>query len=150
MQSIRYRLMAGAASTLAGLAILTPVAKAADAAALPAPPTAAVDEVVVTGVRGSQARTIANSPAPIDIISRAQLTETGKVGLKEILSTVIPSLSLPAQNGGGTSASVKPFAVDGLSGDYVLVLINGKRRHSTALINNLPPSPADPRRWTWT
>jgi iron complex outermembrane receptor protein len=142
MQSMRVRLMQGVA--LAGVAALAlgPVAQAADgaaadAAAVPAPSTAAVDTVVVTGVRGSQARTIANSPVPIDVISRAQLTETGKSGLKEILSSVIPSLSLPAQNGGGTSASVKPFTVDGLSGDYVLVLVNGKRRHSTALINNL-------------
>jgi iron complex outermembrane receptor protein len=96
-----------------------------------------VDAIVVTGVRGTQARTIANSPVPIDIISHAQIVETGKVGLKEIFSAIVPSFTLPAQNGGGTSASVPPFSVRGLTGDYVLVLINGKRRHSTALINNL-------------
>ncbi len=95
-----------------------------------------IDEVVVTGVRGHP-RTIANSPVPIDVISPAQLTQTGKVGLKQVLATVIPSLTLAAQNGGGTSASVAPYAVEGLTGDYVLVLVNGKRRHSTALINNL-------------
>ena len=96
-----------------------------------------LNEVVVTGVRGSQPRTIANSPVPIDIISAEQISATGKVGLKEILSSVIPSLTLPAQNGGGTSASVAPYTVRGLTGDYVLVLVNGKRRHSTSLINNL-------------
>ncbi len=96
-----------------------------------------INEVVVTGVRGAQPRTIANSPVPIDIISSEQLSATGKTGLKEILSSVIPSLTLPAQNGGGTSASAQPYTVRGLTGDYVLVLVNGKRRHSTALINNL-------------
>jgi iron complex outermembrane receptor protein len=96
-----------------------------------------MNELVVTGVRGSQPRTIGNSPVPIDIISAEQITATGKSGLKEILSGVIPSLTLPAQNGGGTSASVPPYTVRGLTGDYVLVLVNGKRRHSTALINNL-------------
>lgn len=96
-----------------------------------------LDELVVTGVRGSQPRTVASSPVPIDIISAEQITATGKSGLKAILSSVIPSLSLPAQNGGGTSASVPPYTVRGLTGDYVLVLVNGKRRHSTALINNL-------------
>ena len=96
----------------------------------------AIIEVVVTGVRGHP-RTIASSPVPIDIISASQINATGKAGLKEILSTVIPSLSLPAQNGGGTSASVRPYAVEGLTGDYVLVLINGKRRHNTSAINNL-------------
>ncbi len=96
-----------------------------------------IDELVVTGLRGSQPRTIGDSPVPIDIISSEQISATGKVGLKEILSSVIPSLTLPAQNGGGTSASVPPYTVRGLTGDYVLVLVNGKRRHSTALINNL-------------
>ena len=96
-----------------------------------------VDEVVVTGVRGSQVHTIANSPVPIDIISHAQITETGKVGLKAIFSSVIPSFTEPAQNGGGVSASVPPYTVRGLTADYVLILVNGKRRHGTALIQNL-------------
>ncbi|HEX4182868.1 MAG TPA: TonB-dependent receptor [Caulobacteraceae bacterium] len=111
-------------------------ADAGAAASAVSPDNAAVDEVVVTGLRGKP-RTIANSPVPIDIISAPQLTRTGRVGLKAILSTTIPSLTMPAQNGGGTSASVPPYAVEGLTGDYVLVLVNGQRRHSTALINNL-------------
>lgn len=142
MGEIRVSRLAGAA--FAGLGVVTLAGPAlADAArpgngALDAGPDTAVsvDEVVVTGVRG-RPRTIADSPVPIDIVSGAQLSATGKSGLKQILSTVIPSLTLPAQNGGGTSASVPPFAVEGLTGDYVLVLVNGKRRHSTALINNL-------------
>ncbi len=101
-------------------------------AAAPAP----VEEVVVTGVRG-RARTDVQSPVPIDVIPAAELVDTGRAGLKQILATAIPSLTLPAQNGGGTSASVAPYAVEGLTGDYVLVLVNGKRRHATALINNL-------------
>ncbi len=110
----------------------------APALAAPAAGAASTDptEVVVTGIRG-RARTVANSPVPIDIVGAAQITATGKAGLKEILSTVIPSLTLATQNGGGTSASVKPYAVEGLTGDYVLVLVNGKRRHNTAAINNL-------------
>jgi iron complex outermembrane receptor protein len=95
-----------------------------------------VELVVVTGDRGAKT-TAVDSPVPISVISGAQLTTTGKAGLKQILSSVIPSLTLPAQNGGGTSASVPPYAVEGLTGDYVLVLINGKRRHNTASINNL-------------
>ena len=96
----------------------------------------AVNEVIVTGVRG-RARTDVDSPVPIDIIPAAELVDSGRAGLKQVLSAAIPSLTLPAQNGGGTSASVPPYAVEGLTGDYVLVLVNGKRRHATALINNL-------------
>jgi iron complex outermembrane recepter protein len=93
--------------------------------------------VVVTGVRGGKARTVADSPEPIDVIGHEELEVTGHVGLKETLAALVPSLTMLAQSGGGTSASVRPYAYRGLSGDYLLVLVNGKRRHTTALINNL-------------
>src|ERR1700759_2608519 len=119
-------LLLGAAQAALGSVTLASPAEAqeAPAASAPAPAIAAamVDEVVVTGVRG-RPRTIANSPVPIDVISPTQLTQTGKAGLKQVLATVIPSLTLAAQNGGGTSASVAPYAVEGLTGDYVLVLV---------------------------
>ena len=151
MMNYRTRLLAGAAQVGLGLALLASSAHAGESApavlAAAADPAATVaagadateasQQIVVTGVRSRQSRTIANSPVPIDIISNAEIVATGKSGLKDILSSIIPSLVVPAQNGGGTSASVKPISVRGLTGDYVLVLINGKRRHSTALINNL-------------
>ena len=96
-----------------------------------------LNTVVVTGNRGGQARTVADSPSPIDVISAEQLQASGKVGLKELLSRLLPSFNLPAINGGGTSWSVRGVTMRGLSGDQVLVLVNGKRRHNTALINNL-------------
>lgn len=103
-------------------------------------PSAEGDEgsgIVVTGVRGGVARTVADSPVPIDVITPAELKQTGRTGLKEILGNIIPSLTMPALGGGGTSASVRPISIRGLSGDYLLVLVNGKRRHTTSLINNL-------------
>lgn len=93
--------------------------------------------IVVTGTRGKAARTVADSPVPIDVISALELRSTGRTGLKEVLGAVIPSLTMPALGGGGTSASVRPISIRGLSGDYLLVLVNGKRRHTTSLINNL-------------
>jgi iron complex outermembrane receptor protein len=96
----------------------------------------ALDGVIVTGVRGVR-RTVADSPAPVDVISSDQLTATGKVGLKEVLNTLIPSFNLPGINGGGTSWTVRAITMRGLNGDQALFLVNGKRRHGTALINNL-------------
>lgn len=96
----------------------------------------ALDGVIVTGVRGVR-RTVADSPAPVDVISSQQLTATGKVGLKEVLNTLIPSFNLPGINGGGTSWTVRAITMRGLNGDQALFLVNGKRRHGTALINNL-------------
>ncbi|MCI3132123.1 TonB-dependent receptor plug domain-containing protein [Phenylobacterium aquaticum] len=96
-----------------------------------------VEAVVVTGVRGGVHRTVADSPAPIDVIQESQLTDTGKVGLKEVLNTLLPSFNLPGINGGGTSWTVRAITLRGLNGDQALFLVNGKRRHTTALINNL-------------
>ena len=96
-----------------------------------------VEAVIVTGVRGGVHRTVADSPAPIDVIQESQLTDTGKVGLKEVLNTLLPSFNLPGINGGGTSWTVRAITLRGLNGDQALFLVNGKRRHTTALINNL-------------
>ncbi|MGR4865918.1 TonB-dependent receptor plug domain-containing protein [Caulobacter sp. LARHSG274] len=96
----------------------------------------AVEGVIVTGARGVR-RTVADSPAPVDVISSEQLTATGKVGLKEVLNTLVPSFNLPGINGGGTSWTVRAITMRGLNGDQALFLVNGKRRHGTALINNL-------------
>lgn len=95
------------------------------------------DVIIVTGVRGTSARTVADSPVPIDVIRADELKATGRTGLKEVLGNIVPSLTMPALGGGGTSASVRPISIRGLSGDYLLVLVNGKRRHTTSLINNL-------------
>ena len=113
------------------------LAAAMPAAAATPVPDVGGDTIIVTGVRGQHARTIANSPAPIDVVSGLELQQTGRTGLKDILGNIVPSLIMPALGGGGTSASVKPISIRGLSGDYVLVLVNGKRRHTTSLINNL-------------
>jgi iron complex outermembrane receptor protein len=107
-----------------------------DAAAADVDGAVALEGVIVTGVRGVR-RSVADSPAPVDVISSAQLTATGKVGLKEVLNTLIPSFNLPGVNGGGTSWTVRAITMRGLNGDQALFLVNGKRRHGTALINNL-------------
>jgi iron complex outermembrane recepter protein len=110
-----------------------------DGTQLAANAAAAADDgvIIVTGVRGTSARTVADSPVPIDVIGANELKATGRTGLKEVLGNIVPSLTMPALGGGGTSASVRPISIRGLSGDYLLVLVNGKRRHTTSLINNL-------------
>ncbi|ENO89439.1 TonB-dependent receptor plug domain-containing protein [Thauera linaloolentis] len=94
------------------------------------------DVVVTTGIRGIE-RTVADSPAPIDVVSGDTLRQSGNSDLKEVLNRLLPSFNLPAMNGGGTSYISRAVTMRGLPGDQVLVLVNGKRRHNTALINNL-------------
>ncbi|WP_082564401.1 TonB-dependent siderophore receptor [Caulobacter sp. Root1472] len=129
--------------TCASVLALGGQARAENTAAAPPVPAAAeadgavaLESVIVTGVRGVR-RTVADSPAPVDVIGGEQLLATGKVGLKEVLNTLIPSFNLPGINGGGTSWTVRAITLRGLNGDQALFLVNGKRRHGTALINNL-------------
>jgi iron complex outermembrane receptor protein len=91
--------------------------------------------VISTGTRGNSL-SVAESPSPIDIISGEQIRKTGKASLREALGRIVPSFSAPAQAGGGTSSSVRPVSIRGRSGDHQLVLVNGKRRHNTAVYNN--------------
>ena len=92
------------------------------------------DEIVVTGSRGLP-RTVADSPTPIDVISANDLKKTGKPGLLSALNTLIPSFNVPTRAGGGTSTIISTGGLRGLNPDQTLILVNGKRRHKTSLIN---------------
>lgn len=95
-----------------------------------------LDAVVVTGVRGGAARTVTSSPVPIDVVKGTQLQATGKGNLMDALASLLPSFNVTSISGGGTSYLVRSPNVRGLNGDQVLVLVNGKRRHNTALLND--------------
>lgn len=92
------------------------------------------NDIVVTGSRG-QPRTVADSPTPIDVISGAELERTGKPGLLSALNTLVPSFNVPNRAGGGTSTIISTGGLRGLNPDQTLILVNGKRRHKTSLIN---------------
>ena len=97
-------------------------------------PVTSLGPLIVTGTRQSN-RTVEDSLSPIQLLNEDALEHTGKVGLEEILSNVLPSLSLPSQAGGDLSSIVRVFTLRGLNPDQVLVLINGKRRHVTSIVN---------------
>ncbi|UHQ24175.1 TonB-dependent receptor [Lysobacter sp. 5GHs7-4] len=93
-----------------------------------------LDQVIVTGTRVSD-RTVAESSAPIDIITPEALEATGTVELATALSRALPSLNFPRPAITDGTDAVRPAQLRGLAPDQVLVLVNGKRRHTTALIN---------------
>ena len=128
----RRRTARHALTASAGLAAL--FAAAAASAAEPAPTN--VQELVVTGVRGAP-RTVVDSPTPIDVINSTELEKTGRIGAFAALQTLVPSFNLPARAGGGTSTVIATGGLRGLNPDQTLVLVNGKRRHKTALINSV-------------
>ena len=111
------------------------------------PAAQALGTVIVTGNRGSEKRTVTSSPVPIDVISARQLQETGKPGLMEALSASVPSLTLPEKTGWDASGMARAPNLRGLNAAQVLVLVNGKRRHTSATLNisgiNAGAAPSD-------
>ncbi len=100
----------------------------------PAPTAAAgggLEEIVVTGTRQSGQRA-ADSPAPIQILSAASLkAASGSPDLMSTLAQVVPSLTMQSY-GLDLAGNTLQAKLRGLSPNHVLVLVNGKRRHTTA------------------
>jgi iron complex outermembrane receptor protein len=98
----------------------------------PAATAPALNDIIVTGTRetGTKARA---SSTPIQVISGKQLQETGAVTLRDALKSLAPTVAFEAHQG-DLAALTDEFTIHGLSANHVLVLVNGKRRHTTANI----------------
>jgi len=81
-------------------------------------------EVIVTGTRQTS-RTVAESLAPIDVLSAEDLTKSGKQSTRDLIATLVPSIST-SNSGSGASFAIKTIGLRGLSGDETLVLVNGR------------------------
>ncbi|MES2755301.1 MAG: TonB-dependent receptor [Pseudomonadota bacterium] len=92
------------------------------------------DTVVVTGSR-SVNRTVADSPVPIDVIGSQALQNAGYTETNKLLNQLVPSFNFPQPSITDGTDTVRPATLRGLSPDQTLVLLNGKRRHTTALLN---------------
>src|SRR4026209_2567084 len=90
-----------------------------------------LDPIVTIGTRRSD-RTATHSPVPVDVISAATMQSTGLVETWQMLQRVIPSLNVPHYP--LSDNSQRPITLRGLAPDQVLVLVNGKRRHTTATV----------------
>src|SRR5881398_2982727 len=92
-----------------------------------------VNEVVVVGARTS--RTATETPVPVDVITAQEVIETGHTEIAQILGTLAPSFNASHQTIADGSDHINPASLRGLGPDQVLVLVNGKRRHSSALVH---------------
>ncbi|PNS09330.1 TonB-dependent receptor plug domain-containing protein [Solilutibacter silvestris] len=126
--------LAVAASLLSPAAVLAQTAPASAPAPAAQQSQGDLDKVIVTGTRASN-RTVASSAAPIDIITPETLEATGTTELATALARALPSLNFPRPAITDGTDAVRPAQLRGLAPDQVLVLVNGKRRHTTALIN---------------
>ncbi|PKB21834.1 TonB-dependent receptor plug domain-containing protein [Janthinobacterium sp. 64] len=93
-----------------------------------------LQSVVVTGTFAKNRRTI-DSESPIDILTSRDLQSTGSGELATVLSRLLPSLNFARATGADASDAVRPAQLRGLSPDQTLVLVNGKRRYTSAVVN---------------
>jgi len=91
-----------------------------------------VDEVVVVGSRSSQ-RTALESPTAKDVVDGADLESAGTSRTGEMLQKSVPSVDQPRDAMGDGTQTVRPIRMRGLGADQVLTLVNGKRRHKSAI-----------------
>jgi len=95
----------------------------------------ALDEVILIGSRNPN-RTALESAVPIDVIDVKRLATAGpQVNLNQILNFVAPSFTSNTQTISDGTDHIDPASLRGLGPDQVLVLINGKRRHNSSLVN---------------
>ncbi|WP_010232125.1 TonB-dependent receptor [Gillisia marina] len=92
-------------------------------------------EIQLVGSR-SPKRTATDTPVAIDVIDVSSVTtQTGRIEVNELLQYAAPSFNANKQSGSDGADHIDPASLRGLGPDQTLVLINGKRRHQSSLIN---------------
>ncbi|WP_338876782.1 TonB-dependent receptor [Spirosoma sp. SC4-14] len=91
-------------------------------------------ELIVTGTRNT-GRTILETPVPVDVISIKDIMgELPQIDLAQMLAYVAPSFNAIRSQGGDLDSHVDPVQLRNMAPNQILVLINGKRRHTSALL----------------
>jgi iron complex outermembrane receptor protein len=111
----------------------------------PVPAAGTLDVVLQTGIPiaalevvGTRRvdRSATNSPVAVDVIDvQEQAAASGKLDINRLLQEAAPSFNANRQSGADGSDHIDPATLRGLGPDQTLVLVNGKRRHQSALIN---------------
>lgn len=94
-----------------------------------------IEEVVLVGSR-SGGRSRADSPVPVDVFNLKDIQQSlPQTNINQILNTIAPSFTSTIQTNADGSDHSDPAQLRGLGPDQTLVLVNGKRRHNSALVN---------------
>lgn len=94
-----------------------------------------IEEVVLVGSR-SGGRSKTDSPVPVDVFNLKDIQQSlPQTNINQILNSVAPSFTSTIQTNADGTDHLDPAQLRGLGPDQTLVLVNGKRRHTSALIN---------------
>ncbi|MGE6692704.1 MULTISPECIES: TonB-dependent receptor plug domain-containing protein [Sphingobium] len=107
---------------------------AQEAVSIPSAQAEGGQDIIITGSRFG-GRTATQSATPVDAVSREQLQQSGRVDLIQQLKVTVPSFNTPRPLGSGVGDYLTPPSLRGLGPGEVLLLINGKRRHTSADLN---------------
>lgn len=91
------------------------------------------ETIVVVGSRTP--RTNVESPVPVDVVTADELSRSGRTQTGRLLHTLAASFVSTPQTIADGSDHVDPASLRGLGPDQVLILVNGKRRHRSALLH---------------
>ena len=91
------------------------------------------EQVVVVGSR-ARPRSVTESPVPIDAIPVRDVVSQGAATLDYQLRNLIPSFNVATHPISGAASLVRPASLRNLAHDHSLVLVNGKRRHRSAIL----------------
>lgn len=131
---MRCRAIAVTGMLSTSLAVAMP-AFAEDGEANPSTQVAKEFEVITVGSRFG-GRSMLQSPTPVDLISREEMERSGRIDLLQMLKVEVPSFNIPRPIASGAGDYLMPPSLRGLGPGEVLVLINGKRRHTSADLNS--------------
>lgn len=92
-----------------------------------------LEEVVTLGSR-TKARSVTDSPAPVDVLTGDELVAQGGSDMSDLIRNVVPSFNVNDQPISDAATLVRPANLRGLAPDHTLLLVNGKRRHRAAVI----------------
>jgi iron complex outermembrane receptor protein len=93
-----------------------------------------LEAVAVLGTRGEE-RTVISAPVPIDVLSSVEIRAMGRVETAQAIQAVAPSFNFPRTSVADGTDHIRPATLRGLAPDQTLVLLNGKRRHTSSLVN---------------
>jgi iron complex outermembrane receptor protein len=89
-------------------------------------------EIIVTGTRTS-GMVAAESAAPVQLLSAAAIERVGQPNLNQVLTQIVPSFSAQTQGTDMSNFSLSA-RLRGLNPNHTLVMVNGKRRHGSAIL----------------
>jgi len=99
-----------------------------------------IEKIQIVGSRSLKERSVVDSPVPVDIISADDINAVGGTAdMTDNLKALIPSYTATPATGDG-SAFVRPTSLRGTSSDQTLILVDGKRRHRSALVQFFAPA----------